>query len=303
LAANYDGETWALHTIEQGTAPNPEGQTFTTIGQYSSITLGANGNPAIAYFVQIGSGGDVSTEVRYAQATVAQPRGPTDWIIETVDSGVVEGVSPGGLSIPEGLGLFINSLRRGDGTIAIAYYDRTNGTLKLATEGEEGWNLDVLDGGEGLDVGWYPSLAEESDGTLHLAYVDAINNDLLYINTTDLTPELVDDGYRLVGSNSNGIPKPEFQFVGDDSAVVLTPAGPVIAYQNATTHELLVAQRDGDFWAWDSVAGGGEAFTGGFGFYARAESDGDQVVMSTWVVDQPNFDSWVQIFRLAFGIE
>ncbi len=300
-ATNQGGE-WAHHIIEQGTPTNPEGSTFKTIGQYSSITLGPNGAPGIAYFVQIGSGGDATTEVRWAEAGSASPTGASSWTVSTIDSALVEGISPGGLSIPEGLGLFVNSTRLSDGRPVMVYYDRQNGLLKMALHDGSEFVVSTLDGGEGLDVGWYPSIVADSSSVLHVAYVDVINSDLLYINDLELTPELVDDGYRLVGTNADGLPKPEFHFVGDDSAIVITPAGPVIAYQNATTHELLVASK-GEFWDWESLAGNESSFEGGFGFYARAESTGDEVVLSTWVIDQPNFDSWVEIFRVQYGVE
>lgn len=303
LAANYDG-TWTTHVIDAGSPYNPEGSTFLTVGQYSTITLGPNGVPGIAYFMQTGSGDTVQTELRWAEATSSQPRTAADWSITTVDAAeVTVSDGPGGLRIPEGVGLFANSTRLSDGAPAVVYYDRVNGTLKLATKTDGEFVVETLDGGNGLDVGWYPSVIADGDDVLHISYVDVIESDLLYINTADRTPELVDDGYRLVGTNAEGLPKPEFHFVGDDSAIVMTPAGPIVAYQNATTHELLVAQKDGPYWAYSTVAGNEDPFVGGFGFYAEAESMGEEVVMSSWVVDQPNYDAWVQIFRLSFGIE
>ena len=104
-------------------------------------------------------------------------------------------------------------------------------------------------------MGWYPSVVADLDDTFHISYVDAINNDLMYVNTTDLVPELVDDGLRLTGQTSNNLPIPEYQFVGDDSSIVLTPIGPVIVYQNATSHELLAAFKADGVWDFNVVAG------------------------------------------------
>jgi hypothetical protein len=115
---------------------------------------------------------------------------------------------------------------------------------------------------------------------------------------------VVDDGYRIVGTTEDGLPKPEFHFVGDDSAVVLTTAGPVIAYQDATTHELLFAQRNGSgLWEHITIAGAETPFEGGYGFYAAAKPDGEEVVMSTWVISQPTNDVWVEIFRHLVVVE
>ena len=162
----------------------------------------------------------------------------------------------------------------------------------------------MLDGAGSLDVGWYPSVAVDSQDTIHVAYVNATHDDLLYINTADLSPQVVDDGYRVVGTTEDNLPKPEFHFVGDDSSIVLTTAGPVIVYQDATTHELLIGQRDsGSLWQYESVAGAEDPFAGGYGFYAAADYDGQNVVMSSWVVDQPSNTVWVEIFRKRIVVE
>src|SRR5690606_33993134 len=101
---------------------------------------------------------------------------------------------------------------------------------------------EILDGA-GADVGWYPGIAVDANDDVHVSYVSATHDDLLYVNTIDWTPEVVDDGYRIVGQTEDGLPKPEFHFIGDDSSLVMTTAGPVIVYQDATAHELLMASR------------------------------------------------------------
>src|SRR5690606_15901599 len=150
------------------------------------------------------------------------------------------------LNIPEGSGLFIDLELDNAGEPVLAYYDRTGGALRVAaSDGAGGFAVTTLDGeGSGRDVGWYPGLAVDSQDRVHLRYVRASNDDLLYINTLEATPELVDDGYRIVGQTDDGLPEPEFHFVGDDSELVLTSAGVVIVYQDATTHELLLARKD-----------------------------------------------------------
>jgi len=134
--------------------------------------------------------------------------------------------------------------------------------------------------------------------------VSASNDDLLYVNTIDRTPELVDDGYRLVGTTDDGLPKPEFHFVGDDSTLALTVGGPYIAYQDATSHEILMAHKDGEGkWQHETVKGNEDPFVGGYGFYISGKPVDSDLVMSTWVVDQPESDAWVEILRETIAVE
>ena len=153
-------------------------------------------------------------------------------------------------------------------------------------------------------MGWYPSVAVDVNDELHVTYVNATHDDLYYVNTIDNTPEVVDDGYRIVGQTDDGLPKPEFHFVGDDSSIVLTTAGPIIVYQDATTHELILGRRNGaGAWEHETVAGAEDPFAGGYGFYAAAKYDGTQVVMSSWAIDQPASELWVEIFRRTIVVQ
>lgn len=304
FAARFGG-VWQIHTIEEGVRrPSDDADAaFHEIGLYSSITVSQDGRPGIAYYAHVNEGGGVArTQVRFASASTPTPTGPLDWNIHVVDEVALPADPPADpLTVPPGLGLFVDSARRpGDDSPIIAYYDRIAGDLKLASfDAVAGtFAVEVLDGADGSDVGWYPSLAVDDSGVAHLSYVSATHDDLLYINSADRIPEVVDDGYRIVGTTEEGLPKPEFHFVGDDSSIVLTQAGPVIAYQDATTHELLLTQKNlQGMWFFTTVAGDEQEFAGGYGFYAAAEFDGADVIMSSFVVDQPRERVWVEIFR------
>ena len=74
----------------------------------------------------------------------------------------------------------------------------------------------------------------------------------------------------------------------------MTAGGPVIAYQDATWHELLLARQDDQgLWQHTTIAGDEDPFAGGYGFYISSEFSGQDVVMSTWVVDQSTGDAWI----------
>ena len=141
----------------------------------------------------------------------------------------------------------------------------------------------------------YPGLAVGADDVVHLSYVNATGSDLLYFNTASGGVEVIDDGYREVGTTEGGVPIPELHFVGDDSSVVIGPSGPMVVYQDATTHELLVARRGEGGWTHEVVAGNEDPLAGGYGFYASAGMAPDGMVMSTWVIDTHTDTAWVEI--------
>jgi MYXO-CTERM domain-containing protein len=306
--SNANG-AWSSHVVDPGAIQGDPELGYEIVGQYSSVTVRADdGRPGIAYFAQIADGaGTVRTELRFAAAQTAQPSGQADWSKWIVDSVTVPVPMEGDIFIiPEGIGLFTTSARMPDGSPVVVYYDRINGDLKMSqfdpVAGTFGAPV-VLDG-TSSDVGWYPSVAVDGAGVVHVSYLSATSDDLMYTNTQSAAPEVVDSGYRLDGTTEDGLPKPVFHLVGDDSAVVLTTQGPVIAYQDATTHELLLSHKNASGnWEFVTIAGDEDPFVGGYGFYASATYDGQDVVMSSWVIDQPAFETWVEIFRYTMVVE
>jgi hypothetical protein len=135
-------------------------------------------------------------------------------------------------------------------------------------------------------------------------YQSATRDDVLYINTDTRRAQIVDDGFRTVGQTEDGLPKPEFHMVGSDSNVVLTNGGPVVVYQDSTSHELLIAHQNAQgMWTHSTIAGGEEEFSGAYGFFASAVFAGEDVVISNWVIDQPDQKQWVEIHREKVMVE
>ncbi len=308
--AQKDGEFWNTMDVDKGEGDADPGE---NVGRWSSISVGPDGRPGIAYYALVNEGGGVQrTEVRFAQASKTHPTLVSDWNLFIVDSLAVpppEDPTADPPPLPEGIGLFLTSARMANGAPVIAYYDRPNGDLKVVffDQANNIW-LDpvVADGADGSDVGWYPSIAVDASDVVHLTYVNAGNDDLLYTNLSVNTPEVIDDGYRQDGVTDDGLPLPVFHFVGDDSGLVVAGALTAVAYQDATSHELLFSIRNNNdgTWTWTSMAGADtETWGGGYGFYATADIDGDNVVLSSYVIDQQNYDYWVEIFRLPGVIE
>lgn len=310
FAARYGG-TWQIHTIDDGTGDIDPELGGENAGLYSAISLRTdNGNPGVAYMAQVSSGaGVVTTEVRFAAAQSATPSSAGDWVFFVVDTLTLppaDEENPDVTPIPQGLGLFIEASRAPDQAPVLVYYDRSNGDLKLARlDAQTGaFVVEILDGAAS-DVGWYPSVAVDAEGVAHVSYQSATRDDLLYVNSADRTPAIVDDGYRVVGTTEDGLPKPEYHFVGQDSNLLLAPTGPVVVYQDSTTHELLYAAYNSanGLWQRRAIAGDEAEFVGAYGFFASAVLAGDDIVVSNWVIDQAHSDQWVEIHRERVVVE
>ncbi|HTJ42733.1 MAG TPA: MYXO-CTERM sorting domain-containing protein [Kofleriaceae bacterium] len=307
FAAKFGG-AWQIHTIDAGTGKiDPEAGGEIT-GLYNSIAVRTDdGKPGVAYMAEVSDGGGiVRAEVRYAVASSAQPASAGDWTVMVVDTITLPPIDPNKPDVyplPEGLGLFIDATRDpATQAPVVVYYDRVNGDLKLAKVDPSSGVFTtpvVLDGsGNGVDVGWYPSVVVDAQSVVHVAYQSATKDDLLYINTKDNMPEVVDDGYRIVGQTPDGLPKPEFHLIGNDASLQITASGPVIAYQDSTSHELIVSVRkQSGQWQRTTIAGGDINWMGAYGFFAASVVSGTDLVISNWVVDQPNTDNWVEIMR------
>ena len=309
FAGKYGG-TWQTHVVDAGTGRviDPEIGGLRA-GLYTALTLRTDdGRPGIAYLAETSQGGGIVTaEVRFAQANVAQPKQPSDWTTTTLDTMTLPPADPNApdpYPLPAGIGLFVEAARDGAGNPAVVYYDRQHGDLKLVRwDGAAGRFAApvVLDGQNG-DSGWYPSVTIDGAGVAKVAYQGADHDDVFYISTAQgARREMVDDGYRLVGTTADGLPKPEFHMVGSDTQILDTPAGAMILYQDSTSHELLVATKVGDNWMHNAIAGAEDPFVGAYGFYASMAASPSEAVVSSWVIDQPNGDNWVEIFRLPIG--
>lgn len=301
------GGTWQIHAVDAAAPESAE-----KIGMYTSLTLRSDdGRPGVAYTAHVGDENGGHAEVRYAAAQVAVPTTAADWQTWVVDTAPLPAVDPDNPDIyplPEGLGLFVESARdpRNQAPVVV-YYDRGNGDLKLARFNTSTGQFDaakVLDGTMG-DDGWSPSVSVDASGVAHVVYVDATSDDLKYITDDGASPEIVDDGYRIVGTTVDNLPKPEYHFVGDDAGIVM-PDGqpPFVLYQDATTQELLLSTRmDNGMWNRMSIAGATDPWPGAYGFFASEAVGAGNLVMSTWVIDQPTDENWVEIFVKALNVQ
>jgi hypothetical protein len=298
------GGAWRTHVVDAGA-----GATGTRVGMYTSLTLRSDdGRPGIAYLAHVKDASGRHAEVRFASAQSARPTTSGDWQTWVVDTAALppeDPAGPGLYPLPEGLGLFVDAARMPNQAPVVAYYDRTSGDLRLAKFNVQSGQFAaprVLDGAGTVDAGWSPSVAVDRDGVVHVAYASPTSHALKYVlDAPNAAPQVIDNGYRVVGKTPDGLDKPELHFVGDDASLVLPPDGgaPLVVYQDATTEELLLARQSADgTWAHTSIAGATDPWPGGYGFFAAGALGSSQLVMSSWVVNLHDFadSNWVEVF-------
>ncbi|HWO27094.1 MAG TPA: hypothetical protein VNO30_50535 [Kofleriaceae bacterium] len=155
-------------------------------------------------------------------------------------------------TLPGGTGLYVSLVVLPDGRLAAAYYDRAARALKLAVESAAGSNEfaeTVLHGGASGDRGMWASAAVDEAGTIHVAYQDAIGDQLLYTTWAGApgVPEVVDDGVR-AGDRTHP--------VGAGASIYLVGGAPAIAYQDGMTSDVYVATRAGTTWTQAALSTG-----------------------------------------------
>ncbi|MCX5747590.1 MAG: hypothetical protein NT062_34425 [Proteobacteria bacterium] len=155
------------------------------------------------------------------------------------------------VDVPQGTGLYPNLVTLGDGRLAIVFYDRNARALTIAVEAAAGastFTATVLDGVTPGDRGmWADAIVD--NGTVHVAYQDALGDQLMYTtwNGTPGTPVVVDDGQR---------PGDRTHPVGAAASVYVANGGPAIAYQDGLTSDVYVATLAGGAWQTTAVASG-----------------------------------------------
>ena len=147
----------------------------------------------------------------------------------------------------EGTGLFSSMVVTSSGTSAIAYYDRINRRLRLAVETSTGTfritTLDASDPTIPSDSGQHVSLAIGPNDELGAAFIDAIEDNLLFVDLRSGTTQLIDDG----------VTSPNKRFVGADASLVFDANGnPAVAYQDSSNIDLIYARKTATSTTWST---------------------------------------------------
>lgn len=183
--------------------------------------------------------------------------------------------------LPPARGLYAQ-LARTSGGLALTFYDRSEGNLYGVSFDGTSWGTPFLIDGYGRtggtgDSGIGSSLFVDEDGTWHVTYVDGTDEGLRYAQVRGgsvTVRELVDDG-----TTDGATPHDDGRHVvGDDSSVVVTAGGEVrVAYQDSTSHTVMIARRSGT--AWSQSVLDAEDHTG-FWISQALSDEGSRVV--TW---------------------
>ncbi len=174
---------------------------------------------------------------------------------------------PACLKAAPALGGFVNAIGSYNslavtpsGDLGLVFYDRTKGNLRAAsskggkwtvtpaTAPLDGWTGDAAKDAKTGDRGVAATLAIDSTGNWHVAYVDGIKEWVLYAFvpggdlTKPITPVVIDDG-----TTSDGTTKftDGQHLVGDDASIVVNGTNVTIVYQDSTAGTLHWAKATG----------------------------------------------------------
>jgi len=189
----------------------------TDVGTHSSLAIGANGNPVIAYY------DGTNADLKVARCNDKACTGGNETI------SVVDSVGLVGKWASLAIGT--------NGNPVIAYYDEGNADLKVASCNDKacaGGNEKRTTVDSSGDVGTYAAVVIGLDGKPVVAYYDATNADLRLARCNDLA--CAGQNERLATLDSVGD-------VGPFAAVAIGVDGvPVVAYLDATNSKLKVAR-------------------------------------------------------------
>ncbi len=202
--ATLVGDVWEAEDVETG-----------EVGQFTDIVV-VDGAPLISYY-DYGSG----------QLKVAR-KGSTGWQDEVVDAGDVGPDAIAAELEAADVGLYTNLYIDDGGTVWLAYYDRANGDLKVASGGFGNWSIIGSFGSE-IDAGAWPSLTSDG-GSVYVAFQNLTTQTLWWGSVASgISADVVD----------------ESGFTGADSSIVWSGGNAVIMYQDAQNNDAKLAVQDG----------------------------------------------------------
>ena len=214
-----EGEGWAVAAVDAGDLRG------------AALALDAGDRPYIAYTSIGAETGQASLYL--AALTVDADTGAAAWSLEPVDG-------PGVGGAPS---LVIDRA----GRPIVAYFDaRTNG-LRVARQGDAGWQTESVD--DVGDVGYCPALALDGDGLPHVIYIDAETDALRY--------------RRFTGEDWFAIAVPYENRAGCDTALALgEDDARYLAFNDLDAGQVTLGFYDGEAWHFTAM-GAGRAEAGG----------------------------------------
>jgi hypothetical protein len=128
--------------------------------------------------------------------------------------------------------------------------------------------------------GPYASGLIDETGELHLAYMDVVNNTLVYENRTAGTTEVIVEGVR---DTTEGW---LINDIGEDVQLRREADGSLmVSYQDATRHTLHIARRGTNGWVSEELTAR-MPYTGSHGFFATLLRAPDSLLIAHFVINQ-----------------
>jgi len=176
-------------------------------------------------------------------------------------------------------GLYTEIIPRSEDFVVL-YYDHVQRRVEWVTGTSGDWSEPET---AAIPSGPYGSAAVDSNGELHVAYMDPKTKSLLYRTPGGDSTEQIVDGVRSSGDEHL------MAAVGHDVDLWVDSGGGVhVTYHDATGRRLFRADRQGESnWSAQMISGPGEqgSFNGSRGFYAANPQPGAGVV-AEMVIDQ-----------------
>jgi hypothetical protein len=191
---------------------------------------------------------------------------------------------------PVGPGVYAAMIVRPDGKPVLAVHDTTTQSLTIySTQGGDPPNspsarfITTVVSAMGQTVGLWPSLAVDASGQTKVVHVNETTHALtvttLGTALNVVNEAVVDDAGRVSGMAT------DIHRLAEPALVIRADGAEVVAYQDGTTGELLLATRSGGTGAFTrtTLAGGGTPYNGTFGFSTDAAARGNNApVISTF---------------------
>lgn len=220
-ATKPSGGVWTTGVADSGDAPRYDS------GYWASLALDPSGNPVIAHYdngaqnlrVARWNGTSFTSDV----AVIGDAYVPADTAEATVEAQTGE---------------YAKLLIGSDGKEYLAFYDRAQTALKLASGTGSSWSVETVD--DSADVGQWPDLALDGS-TLWITYHDVTNQDLKLAKGSpgSFTLETLDDG----------------ALVGADSALLVSGGQAQIAYFDGKNNDIKQAQPSSGSYTYATLSG------------------------------------------------
>jgi len=230
------GGAWTIGIADSGGGPHSDA------GYWTSLALDPSGSPVIAHYdageqnlrVARWNGTSFSGSV----AVTGSDYVPADTATSAIDAQTGE---------------YAKLLIGSDGKEYLAFYDRAQTALMLATGTGSSWSTEVVD--DSADVGQWPDLALDGS-TLYISYHDVTNQDLKLAQGTpgSFTTSTLDTG----------------DLVGADSAMLVDGGQPHIVYFDGHANDIKEAKPSSGSFTYSKLQGD----TGALGYFNEIVSLG-----------------------------